>query len=133
ISSVSASTEGQSMISPNTWVSVYGSNFEPTTFTDTWTSTIKASSTGALPILLDGVSVMVGGQAAYVAYVSATQINVLTPNIGFGPLAVTLTNTAGTSNSVTITSQQYVPGFFEWPSGCTSNCQPVATHADYSD
>jgi uncharacterized protein (TIGR03437 family) len=128
ISSVSASTEGQSLIAPNTWVSVYGSNFQPANFTDTWTNLIKASSTGALPTVLDGLSVMVGGQAAYVAYVSATQINVLTPNIGFGPLQVTVTNTAGTSNAVTITSQQDVPGFFEWP-----NNQPVATHQDYSD
>jgi uncharacterized protein (TIGR03437 family) len=129
ISSVSASTEGQSFIAPNTWVSVYGSNFEPATFTaDTWTNTINASKTGALPILLDGVSVMVGGVPAYVAYVSATQINVLTANIGFGPLSVTVTNTAGTSNAVSITSQQSIPGLFEWP-----NNQPVATHENYSD
>jgi len=133
ITSVSASTEGQSLIAPNTWVSIYGSNFAPTAFTDTWTTSIKNSSTGALPIILDGVSVMVGGQAAYVAFLSATQINILTPNIGFGPLQVTVTNLAGTSNAVTITSQQDVTGLFEWPSGCTSNCQPVATHSNYTE
>jgi uncharacterized protein (TIGR03437 family) len=133
IASVSASTEGQTLIAPNTWVSIYGSNFATAGFTDTWTHAISTSSTGALPTTLDGVSVMVGGQAAYVAYLSASQINVLTPNVGFGPLQVTVANAAGTSNAVTITSQQDVPGFFEWPSGCTSNCQPVATHADYSD
>jgi uncharacterized protein (TIGR03437 family) len=132
ISSVSASTEAQSMIAPNTWVSIYGTNFAPAAFTDTWTTSIKNSSTGALPIILDGVSVMVGGQAAYVYFLSATQINVLTPNIGFGPLQVTVTNLAGTSNAVTITSQQYVPGLFEYPSGCTGNCPPIATHANYS-
>jgi uncharacterized protein (TIGR03437 family) len=134
ITSVSSSTEGQALIAPNTWVSVYGSNFEAAGFIpDTWTNSIKASATGALPTTLDGVSVMVGGVAAYVAYVSATQINVLMPNIGLGPLQVTVTNTAsGTSNAVTITSQTLDPGIFEYPSGCTSNCPPIATHADYT-
>jgi uncharacterized protein (TIGR03437 family) len=136
IASVSASTEGQSFIAPNTWLSVYGTNFEPANFQDTWTNAIKASNTGALPTTLDALSVMVGGVPAYVAYVSATQINVLTGNIGFGPLAVTVTNTAGTSNAVSITSQQDIPGFFEWPvapGGTVGNNQPVATHEDYSD
>jgi uncharacterized protein (TIGR03437 family) len=123
ITSVSASTEGQSFIAPNTWISVYGSNFEPANFQDTWTNSITASKTGALPTTLDAVSVMVGGVPGYVSYVSATQVNVLTGNIGFGPLQVTLMNTAGTSNAVTITSQQDIPGFFEWP-----NSQPVASH-----
>ncbi len=133
ISSVSSSTEGQSLIAPNTWVSVYGSNFAPAGFTpDTWTNSIKSSATGALPIILDGVSVMVGGVQAYVSYLSATQINVLMPNIGLGPLQVTVNTPAGTSNAVTITSQTLDPGIFEYPSGCTSNCPPIATHADYS-
>ena len=77
-----------------------------------------------------GVGVKIGGIDAYVAYVSASQINVLTPNVGFGPLQVTVTNPAGTSNAVTISSQQDTPGLFEWPTGCTANCQPVATHND---
>jgi uncharacterized protein (TIGR03437 family) len=63
-----------------------------------------------------------------VEFISATQINVLTPNIGFGPLQVTVTTSAGTSNAITVTSQQYVPGLFELP-----NNQPVATHSNYQD
>jgi uncharacterized protein (TIGR03437 family) len=137
ITSVSAATEGQSFIAPNTWISIYGTNFAPTSFTDTWSNAIKNSSTGALPTVLDNVSVMVGGVPAYVYYLSATQINVLTPNIGFGPLAVTVMTVNGTSNAVMITSQAQIPGFFEWPNaqgnspGDTSQ-QPVATHPDYS-
>lgn len=137
ISTASASTEGQGFIAPNTWLSIYGSNFAAAGFTDTWTQSIKSSSTGALPILLDGVSVMVGGVPAYVSYLSATQINVLTANIGFGPLQVTVTTSGGTSNAVTITAQQNIPGFFELPNaaGLTpgdSTQQPTATHQDYS-
>jgi uncharacterized protein (TIGR03437 family) len=137
ITSVSANTEGQMLIAPNTWLSIYGTNFTTAGFVDNWTNSIKNSSTGALPTVLDNVSVMIGGQPAYVFYLSSTQIDVLTPNIGFGPLAVTVTNATGTSNAVMITSQADVPGFFEWPNamamtpGDTSQ-QPVATHADYT-
>jgi uncharacterized protein (TIGR03437 family) len=137
ITSVSAATEGQQFIAPNTWLSVYGSGFTAANFTDNWTNAIKNSATGALPTILDNVSVMVGGVPAYVYYISATQINVLTANIGFGPLMVTVTNGTGTSNPVSITSQGQIPGFFEWPNaagqtpGDTSQ-QPVATHANYS-
>jgi uncharacterized protein (TIGR03437 family) len=125
IASVSNAAGGQAQVAPNTWVSVYGSNFAPSGFTDTWTQHIV---NGNLPISLDGVSVMVGGQAAYVSYVSAVQINVLLPNVGFGSLQVTVTTTGGTSVPFTVASQQYSPAFFPWP-----NSQPVATHLDYTD
>jgi uncharacterized protein (TIGR03437 family) len=138
IASVSASTEGQNQVGPNTWVSVYGSNFTAAGFTDNWTQSIKGSATGTLPIQLDGVNVMVGGQPAYVSFISATQINVLTANIGLGPVQVTVTTSGGASNAVTVNSQPDVPGFFEWPNaaGLTpgdTTQQPVATHADYSN
>jgi uncharacterized protein (TIGR03437 family) len=137
ITSISTSAGGELPVAPNTWVSIYGANFTAPGFTDYWTNSIKNSSTGALPIVLDGVSVMVGTTAAYVNYISATQLNVLMPNIGFGPMQVTVTTTAGTSAPVTVTSQQTVPGFFAWPNpaGLTpgdSTQQPVATHLDYS-
>jgi uncharacterized protein (TIGR03437 family) len=128
ITGVSANTEGQSMIAPNTWVSIYGTNFTTTGFTDTWTHLLTTPTTN-LPTTLDGVMVNIGGQNAYVEFISATLINVLTPNIGFGSMQVTVTTSAGTSNAVTVTSQQDVPGLFTWP-----NNQPVATHAaNYSD
>ena len=137
ITSVSTSAGGQMFIAPNTWISIYGTNFTATGFTDNWTNSIKNSATGALPTTLDNVSVMVGSVPAYVYYISATQINVLTGNIGFGPLAVMVTNGTGSSNVVMATSQAQIPAFFEWANasgqtpGDTSQ-QPVATHSDYS-
>jgi len=82
---------------------------------------------GGLPTALDGVSVMVGGQSAYVAYLSATQINILLPNVGFGALQITVTTAVGASAPFGVTSQACQPAFFPWP-----NNQPVATHLDYS-
>ena len=81
IAGISTSAGGELPIAPNTWVTIYGSNFTVAGFTDNWTNAIKNSSTGSLPTVLDGVSVMVGTNAAYVNYISATQINVLMPNI----------------------------------------------------
>jgi uncharacterized protein (TIGR03437 family) len=133
ISSVSTSAGGQSTIGPNTWVSVYGTSFAAAGFMDTWTNLIKASSTGALPTTLDGVSVTVGGMPAYIAYLSATQINILTANIGLGPVQVTVTTAGGTSNAITITSQTSIPAFFPWPAAPGGTvAQPVATHLNYS-
>jgi uncharacterized protein (TIGR03437 family) len=127
ITGVSAATEGQNLIGPNVWVTIYGTSFTTAGFTDTWTH-LLTTATSPLPTALDGVMVSIGGQQAYVEYVSAGQINVLAPNVGFGPLQVTVTTAAGTSNAITITSQQNVPGLFTWP-----NNQPVATHSNYQD
>jgi uncharacterized protein (TIGR03437 family) len=112
------------VVAPNAWVSVYGSNLVPAGFTGDWS---KAIIDGKLPTTLDGVSVTVGGQAAFVSYVSPGQVNALLPNVGFGPLPVTVTTPAGTSTPFIVNSQQFSPAFFPWP-----NSQPVATHLDYT-
>jgi uncharacterized protein (TIGR03437 family) len=124
IGGVSNAAGGQLAVAPNGWVSIYGSNFTSANFTDNWNSSIV---NGKLPTVLDGVSVTVGGQPAYIYYLSATQIDVLLPNISFGSLQVIVTTPAGAGTPFTITSQQYSPAFFTWP-----NNQPVATHADFS-
>jgi uncharacterized protein (TIGR03437 family) len=124
ISSVSNAAGGQTSVAPNTWVSIYGSNFAPASFTDDWSKSIV---NGELPTKLDGVSVNVGDQAAYVSYVSAAQINVLLPDVGLGDVPVTVTTPAGASTPVYVNSEQYGAAFFTWP-----NNQPVATHIDYT-
>ena len=54
-----------------------------------------------LPTTLGGVSVKINNKSAYVQYVSATQLNVLAPaDTSAGSVAVTVTNTVGTSNTV---------------------------------
>lgn len=104
---------------PNSWITITGTNLASQT--DTWANAIVA---GKLPTVLDGVSVKVGGQDAYVYYISPTQINVLAPNVGTGSMPVTVTTANGTSSAATATSSTVGPAFFTWP-----NSQPVATHA----
>jgi uncharacterized protein (TIGR03437 family) len=124
ITGVSNAASGLAAIAPNTWVSIYGANFAAAGFSDDWSKSIL---NGGLPTTLDGVNVSVGGNPAYVSYVSSGQINVLTPNVASGNASVTVQTAAGTSTPVTVASQPFSPAFFPWPNG-----QPVATHLDYS-
>jgi uncharacterized protein (TIGR03437 family) len=99
------------------WLTIKGSNLA--TVTDTWE---KAIVNGKLPTALDGVSVTVGSQPAFVYFVSPGQINVQAPDVGTGPVPVTVTNANGTSTAFTATVAQQAPAFFLWP-----NNQTVAT------
>jgi uncharacterized protein (TIGR03437 family) len=124
IAGVSNSASGQAGVGPGTYVSIYGSNFAPAGFVDDWGKSVIG---GRLPIMLDGVSVNIGGQAAYIVAVTSNQINVFTPNLGVGSPAVTVMTAAGTSAPFNTPSQVVEPALFPWPSS-----QAVATHVDYS-
>ena len=118
----------QTGIVPNSWITIQGTNLytapagSPTT--DTWANAIV---NGNLPQKLDGVSVSVGGEQAYIYYVSPTQINAIAPNVGTGSLPVSVTNSVGTSSAVTAVSQTVQPAFFLWPGNYA-----VATHTDFT-
>ena len=76
--SLVANAEGENaVIAPNTWVEIKGTRLAKAGDSRTW----QASHflTNQLPVSLDGVSVTVNGKAAYVFYISATQVNILTP------------------------------------------------------
>src|ERR1035437_8025146 len=121
---VTGNATGLPLIGPNAYVNIDGVNLSSAT--DVWDTHI---SNNTLPMQLSGVSVTIGGKAAYVQYVSGTRVQVLTPpDLGLGSVAVLVSNSSGTSSAVTVTSQQFAPGFFQW-----LNNQPVTTHADYTD
>ena len=109
-------------VTANSWVTIQGTNLA--SVTDDWSHSIV---NGALPTSLDGVSVSMGGKAAYIYFISPGQINVLAPDLPAGPVAVTVTTTGGTSAPVTATATAYGPSFFVWPGN-----QAVATRTDYS-
>jgi uncharacterized protein (TIGR03437 family) len=125
ITSVSNSASGQNGIAAGTYTSIYGSNFAATGFFDIWSNSIVG---GQLPVKLDGVTVDIGGNAAYIVAVTPGQINVLTPDVGTGSTPVTVTTTAGASAPFPVTAQSVQPAFFLWPGNAI-----VATHLDYSD
>lgn len=60
---------------------------------------------------LDGSAVSINGIQGYVSYISGQQINVQAPaDPTTGPVSVTATNCAGTSNAVTIQKNAFEPG-----------------------
>jgi uncharacterized protein (TIGR03437 family) len=105
-------------ISPGTYIEIYGSNFSSTS--RVWTS---ADFTGVnAPTALDGVTVTINGQPAYVNYVSPGQVNVLVPgNLGAdGPAQLILSNSAGSTSSYSVDVAPLQPGLLA-PSGFVIN------------
>jgi uncharacterized protein (TIGR03437 family) len=121
ITSIVNAASFQAGIVPNSWMTILGTGLSSNT--DTWATAIVG---GNLPSFLDGVSVNVGGQPAYISYISPAQINALAPNVGTGTVSVTVTNSSGTSSTVAAVSQTLQPAFFQWGS------YAVATRQDYS-
>lgn len=108
-SGVTNAASGMQGIAPGSWISIYGSNLAAATSTLTSTDIVN----NAIPTKLSGVSVQIDGNAAYMDYVSPTQINVLSPaDANAGSVAVTVSNSAGTSTAVSATLQAMLPGLF---------------------
>jgi uncharacterized protein (TIGR03437 family) len=112
----------QAGVIPNSWATIQGSNLASKT--DTWNNFIV---NGKLPTILDGVSVTIGGQPAYVYFISPNQINLMVPDVGAGPVQVTVTTSAGTSTAFTVESSLFGPAFFVW-----LGSQAVATRQNFS-
>lgn len=97
----------------NGWVTITGTGLSKTT--RTWQSSDFIN--GQLPISLDGVSVTINGAAAYVYYISPTQVNVLAPLISFqdgansATVPVSITSPVGSADS-TMLIQTVAPGVF---------------------
>jgi len=118
-------------IAAGSWVTIQGTNLtsasncdpvnSPSAGCRTWNA---GDFTNGTPTSLDGVSVSMAGKPAFVYYVSPTQINVQAPDFGTGSVSVTVTNSGGTSNTMTVTADSFAPAFF------LTGKYAIATHAD---
>ena len=96
-------------VAPGTWIEIYGSDLAHTTRPWAWTD----FSDGAAPTSLDGVKVTVAGQDAFVAYISAGQVNVQAPdNIGTGRQEVRVLDGAMTAGVFEVDVNATQPGLF---------------------
>ena len=107
-----ANAEGQSpILAPNTWVEIKGANLAPPGDSRIWATPDFIN--GNMPTQLDGVSATVNGKSAFIWYISAGQVNILTPP---DPLPVSvnvvLTNNGAISASFTAPAQPLSPSFF---------------------
>jgi uncharacterized protein (TIGR03437 family) len=122
---------GYPIIAQNSWIEVKGANLAPASVGlngITW-SNAPEFARGTMPTQLEGVSVTVNGRSAFVYYVSAAQVNVLTPlddmtgtaqvvvsRGGMASLPFYVNMTAAAPASLLMGATNYV----------------LATHADYS-
>jgi uncharacterized protein (TIGR03437 family) len=94
------------------WMEIYGSYLAPDT--RQWAT---GDFTGVdAPTSLDGTSVTVGGQPAFVSYISPSQVNVQVPsNIGTGPQPLVMTNANGRSSTSAVTVNPEQPALLSTP------------------
>jgi uncharacterized protein (TIGR03437 family) len=85
-------------IAPNSFVTIFGSNF--TSWTGDWGGAIQ---NGMLPTTLGGVRVRINGQDCFVNYVSPIQLNALTPfDTASGPVPVEVITAQGTATGTAV-------------------------------
>lgn len=98
---------GFSAVAPGTWIEIHGTNLAA--HARYWT--VADFHGSQAPTSLDGTAVTIGGQPAFISYVSPTQINAQVPsNVGLGPQDVRVTTSAGASDPQTITVNLVQPG-----------------------
>jgi uncharacterized protein (TIGR03437 family) len=115
----------QTNIASAGWVSIFGSNLSSSTYS--WQSSDFIN--GMLPTSLQGVSVTINGKAAFVNYISPTQINVLAPDDSTtGTVQVQVTTAQQAGNAFGIAKNQFSPALFTIDNGVYA----AALHADYS-
>ena len=100
---------GASGVAPGAWIAVYGTDLAATIYSAKTSDLVD----DFLPTKLQNVSVQIDGKAAYIDYVSPTQINVQAPaDVNTGSISISVTNAVGMSNSVAATMQTFLPGLF---------------------
>lgn len=106
---ISASAYGGfSALAPGTWMEIYGTNLANVA-SQTWGSADFKGN--AAPTTLGGTTVTIGGQPAFIDYVSPTQVNAQVPsNISLGPQPVVVTTPGGSSTAYATTVNVTEPG-----------------------
>jgi uncharacterized protein (TIGR03437 family) len=98
-------------VAPGSWIEIYGANMA--TNVRSWTGADFTNGGLTAPTALDGNAVTIGGQPAYVDYISGTQINAQVPsNVGTGSQPLVVTNAVGGKATSTVTVNAVEPGVF---------------------
>jgi uncharacterized protein (TIGR03437 family) len=96
---------------PGSWIEIYGSNLA--TDTRPWATTDFNGNSA--PTSLDGTSVTIGGQLAYIDYISPGQVNVQVPSTaptGTQPIVVTSGSNVSPNPPQFITISATAPGLY---------------------
>jgi uncharacterized protein (TIGR03437 family) len=119
-------------IEAGSWVTIRGTNLANTNTGQNWNAGEIVN--GNLPTSLDGVSVTIDGNAAFVAYVSPTQINVQAPSDNtVGPVSVVVNNNGALSAPATAQLEPTAPAFFEIPGTSFAAASRLPDYAPVAD
>jgi uncharacterized protein (TIGR03437 family) len=111
-------------LTPSGWTEIYGSYLASTS--RAWQPSDFNGSNA--PTSLDGVSVSIGGQPAFLSYVSPGQINAQVPSgIGTGEQPLVITTKYGTSMTYAVTVNPTEPGLL----APASFCLPYSSTSSY--
>jgi len=125
VNAVSNAASFQPAIASGGYVAIFGSGFG--TSTRSWTSSDFSGNN--LPTMLDGVSVTINGKAAYIEYISPTQINAVAPDDDtIGQVQVQVTTPQGPGYVASVLKQTLSPAFFTYQLGTTNYA--AAVHVD---
>lgn len=103
---------GLQTIAPGGWIEIFGQNLaaSPRTWTGADFQGLRA------PEQLDGVRVFIGGKAAFVWFISPSQVNVQVPDgLTPGQVAVTVVKGNLASNTLSVTLAERAPGLLSPP------------------
>jgi uncharacterized protein (TIGR03437 family) len=127
ITSVTNAFGGGTTIAPNMWVSIKGTNLAPPGDTRIWAA--PDFSNNQLPTQLDGVSATINGKAAFIYYISSTQLNILTPPDALsGSVQVQTSVNGAPSNTITVPTASIAPSLFVF-----DGVHVVGTHLNGTD
>jgi len=133
VAAVSASAFGEfPTFAPGSWIEIYGTNLSGTT--QTWGASDFSGVIGPTELggAASGTSVTVGGQPAYVDFISPLQVNVQVPgNAGTGPQPVVVTVGSNASAPYTATVNETQPGLLAPPNFKINGTQYVV--AQFAD
>ena len=100
---------GFTTVSPGSWIEIYGTNLAADT--RGWAN-VDFNGIYA-PTSLDRTVVTIGGQNAFIDYISPTQVNAQVPgSIGLGAQPVTVSTASGTSAAYTVNVSLEQPGLY---------------------
>jgi len=107
---VGASQFGQfKSVAPSSWIEIYGSNLALDS--RSWRTSDFQGATA--PEMLDGTSVTIGGQPAYVEFISGGQLDVQVPSdIGTGPQRLVVTNSIASGTPYILSVSPLEPGLY---------------------
>jgi uncharacterized protein (TIGR03118 family) len=115
-------------IGTNSFVAIFGGGLSATTHK--WGGSDFVNN--ALPTSLQGVSVSINGEPAYIDFISPLQIDILVPpDVPAGPVQIQVTSNGLPSAMIPATMSSVAPAFFDFgPVNAAGNQYIAATHAD---